>query len=106
MRTYIRIHIPKGGGLMFLQSKKSKGICYIYLYEYSNKENYCIKKHMVHSFGRVDKALKNMVHWRNNFNEFPGELISLGCDLKDLNDWIRTLKTGVTKTGKRFKSVI
>lgn len=41
-----------------------------------------------------------------NFNEFPKELIDLGCNKFDLEDWIRTLETGITKTGKRFKAII
>lgn len=88
---------------MFLKSVKSKGNVYIYLCAYSSLDQ---DKKILFSFGRIDKAIRSMRQWKNNFRELPEELSKMGCCREDLLDWIRTLETGVTKTGKKFKSII
>lgn len=91
---------------MFLEGKKSFGNYYINLRCYSVRENYSTRKETLYTFGRVDKALLNMYSWRNDFRKFPKELLVIGCQLEHLEDWIRTIETGVTKTGKQFKAAI
>lgn len=88
---------------MFISHIKSKGNLYVYLYEYTNTGN--SNKQSLYGFGRKEKALKNMRVWRKDFSLFPKELVEFGCTKKDLNEWIKTLETGVTKTGKRIKHI-
>ncbi|MCX8045517.1 MAG: hypothetical protein N3A70_01370 [Anoxybacillus gonensis] len=45
-----------------------------------------------------------MKRWKRRFTEFPQELLELGCSMKDLEQWIQTIETGVTKTGRIFKT--
>lgn len=89
---------------MFISYVTSKGNQYIYLYEYCNSESKT--KQSLYGFGRKEVAIKNMRKWKREFSLFPQELRDFGCTMKDLNDWIRTMETGVTKTGKKFKAII
>lgn len=59
-------------------------------------------KQTIYSFGNYEKALEKMYGWRNNPELFPQELKELGYDLSDLHDWILTLETKKTKTGRDF----
>ncbi|WP_017473866.1 hypothetical protein [Amphibacillus jilinensis] len=61
-----------------------------------------IKKIVLHTFGNYEKSLESMYGWLNNPETFPEKLIDLGYDLDDLQDWIMTLETKKTKTGKDF----
>ncbi|MCL9969574.1 hypothetical protein MX569_03090 [Anoxybacillus kestanbolensis] len=45
-----------------------------------------------------------MKRWKRRFTEFPNELLNLGCGMEDLEEWIRTIETGITKTGRIFKT--
>jgi hypothetical protein len=92
---------------MYLNTKRAKGKKYIYLYCYSKKEKNPKKREKkVYSFGRNDIALERFKRWRKDFSLFPEELKMLGCTQKDLIDWIVTVETGITKTGKQFKAAI
>lgn len=91
---------------MFISHVNSKGNQYIYLYTYCNQEEISSGKQSIYGFGRKEQAIKKMRSWRNDFSQFPKELIEFGCTREDLIDWIRTMETGVTKTGKKFKAII
>jgi len=94
---------------MYLKTKTAKGKKYIYLYCYSNEYKEISHKKKVkrlYSFGRNDIALEKLKNWRKDFSSFPEDLKGYGCTKKDLIDWIVTMETGITKTGKRFKAVI
>lgn len=90
---------------MFISRVKSKGRYYLYLYGYLNKDG-TPKIQTLYSFGNKEIAIQNMRTWFKNFDLFPKELIEFGCNKKDLEVWIRTLETGVTKTGKKTKKII
>lgn len=60
----------------------------------------------VYRFGRKEIAIRNMHNWKVHYEEFPEDLTALGCNKKDLEEWIRTLETGISKTGKQLKSII
>lgn len=87
---------------MYLERVKSKGNCYLYLKNYSVRQNYASNKVTVYRFGRIEQALESMYRWKRNFKEFPKDLIDIGCNKKDLEIWIQTLETGVHKSGKKF----
>ncbi|MBG9585553.1 hypothetical protein [Cytobacillus firmus] len=89
---------------MFISHVTSKGKKYIYLYEYCKSGEK--KKQSLYGFGRKEKAITDMRSWRRNFSLFPDKLVEFGCTKKDLVDWIRTMETGVTKTGKKFKAIV
>jgi hypothetical protein len=88
---------------MFLKNVKSKGKVYIYLCAYNNLDQ---DKKILFSFGRIDKAKKDLHNWKNDFSQFPLVLSELGCTRGDLIEWIKTIETGITKTGKNFKAII
>lgn len=90
---------------MFISRVKSKGNYYIYLYGYHNK-NGVPKIKTLYGFGNIERALSSMKAWKEDFNSFPKELIDLGCTKEDLREWLKILKTGVTKTGKKSKMII
>lgn len=93
---------------MHLKCKRAKGNKYIYLYSYDGyeRERKSPKSISVCSFGRNDKALKKLKEWKDDFNSFPRPLRELGCTKGDLLEWIITVETGVTKTGKRFNGAV
>lgn len=51
----------------------------------------------------MPKALERMYWLRDNPNNFPDVLKMQGFELEDLYEWILTLETGVTSTGRKFK---
>jgi hypothetical protein len=65
--------------------------------EYSTR-----KERRVYSFGEARRALLRMKRWKRRFTEFPQELLDLGCGMKDLEQWIQTLETGITPKGRKF----
>jgi hypothetical protein len=87
---------------MFLTQSKAKGKKYIYLCCYAPMDS----KKIVYRFGRLEVAIEKMRKWKTDFETFPEELKELECTKKDLIQWISTIETGVTKTGKKFKAVI
>lgn len=62
-----------------------------------------IKKQVIYNFGNIEKAIDKFYYWRNKPEAFPYKLIELGYNLNDLDDWIMTIETGITKTGKTLK---
>jgi hypothetical protein len=94
---------------LFLSTVKAKGNQYIYLCGYSRERkfgHYSKNVETLFRFGRKELAILNMRSWRKDFNSFPVELKNIGCGRADLEDWIKTLETGITKTGKKFKAII
>lgn len=90
---------------MYLSQVKSNGKQYIYLCSYVGTQEYSTRKEKrIYSFGETKKALIKMKRWKRKFNEFPNELLNLGCGMEDLEEWIRTIETGITKTGRIFKT--
>ncbi|MBU8905568.1 hypothetical protein [Desertibacillus haloalkaliphilus] len=88
----------------YLSQVKVKGRRYIYLTEYIGMSRFTTKTEInVFSFGNREKALEKMTWWRKYFQEFPQELIDRGYGKKDLDEWIRTLETGKSKTGRSNK---
>jgi hypothetical protein len=87
---------------LFLSKKTTKGHHYLYLQRYQVRDHYKNLKLTVFRFGRLESAKQQMYAWRENFNEFPKELIDLGCTKRDLEVWIVTIETGVHKTGRKL----
>ncbi|MDM5205355.1 hypothetical protein [Cytobacillus kochii] len=87
--------------LGYLSKKISKGHTYIYLRK-SYRVDKEIKHKYLYSFGSMPDALEKMYEMRDNPQGFPKELIELGFDLIDLYDWILTIETKVTSTGRSF----
>lgn len=85
----------------YLSKKKSNGKIYIYLRR-SYRENEQIKHEYIHGFGAMPDALENLYLLRENPENFPSELSKQNFDLADLNEWILTLETQVTSTGREF----
>ena len=86
---------------MFLTQFKAKGNQYIYLTTKTPHPEHRKNKRLF-SFGQTTSAIQKMQEWQQNFNLFPEELIILGCNKSDLDIWITTMITGVTKTGRKF----
>ncbi|MCU5096705.1 hypothetical protein [Bacillus wiedmannii] len=94
----------KVGFLKFVTSRKK---VYVYLakeiyIKKSNKRSVS-KTQILYRFGNFDVALEKMFRWRENpEKEFPEEILKLGYNLDDLDDWIMTLETGYSKTGRKL----
>ena len=86
----------------YLSRKKSNGNTYIYLRR-SYRERSKVKHEYIYSFGSMPKALEKMYWYRENPEKFPKELEERGYNLKDLYEWIMTMETKVTSTGREFK---
>lgn len=88
----------------YLSQVKAGGKQYIYLTEYCGHQEFTtkIEKH-IFSFGSPTIAISKMHRWQKDFSEFPSELLGKGYGLNDLESWIKTLQTGVTPNGRRFK---
>ncbi|MGG3805838.1 hypothetical protein [Metabacillus fastidiosus] len=91
---------------MFLSGLKVKNTYYIYLTAYNARDPYGSRKKTLYKFGRLDEAVLKMYYWRDNFSNFPYVLVELGCTEDDLREWINTLETGITKTGRKFSAVV
>jgi hypothetical protein len=94
---------------LYLSTVKAKGNQYIYLCGYSRERkgsHYSKNVETLFRFGRKEVAILKMYSWKENFSSFPVELKNIGCGRLDLEDWIKTLETGVTKTGKQFKAIV
>lgn len=86
----------------YLTKKHAKGKVYLYLRR-SYREKLKIQHEYIHSFGAMPKALEKMYWLRDNPESFPICLIKKGFDLTDLDNWILTVETNVTSTGREFK---
>lgn len=49
---------------------------------------------------RIDHRILKCLE--NPEKEFPEEILKLGYNLDDLDDWIMTLETGYSKTGRKL----
>lgn len=87
--------------LGYLIRKKSKGKTYIYL-RTSKREQGVIKHEYIYSFGKMPNALNHLYSIANNELPFPDELKRKGCEIKHILDWIMTLETQRTTTGREF----
>lgn len=86
----------------YLIRKKSKGNWYIYLRR-SNRIEGIVKHTYIYSFGKMPMALNKLYAILNNEQELPMELIEEGYTINHIIDWIITIETGVTKSGKPFE---
>ena len=86
----------------YICRKRAKERTYIYLRR-SYRENNKVKHEYVYSFGPMPDALEKMYWLRDNPEEFPEELKQRHFDLVDLYDWIMTMETKVTPTGRIFE---
>lgn len=91
----------------YLSQVKSKGRRYIYLSEYVGGRKYTNSTDMhVYGFGEKNKALEKMKVWEKEYPyKFPRELLERGYGRHDLKQWINTLETGQSKTGRSKKFV-
>lgn len=87
---------------MYLERVRSKGRTYLYAKKYKPGINDYSNSIIVYRFGRIDFALNKLYRWKNDFRYVPEELKKEGCTMKDIKTWIRTLETGVHKSGRRF----
>lgn len=85
----------------YLSKKKVSNKTYIYIRK-SFRENKKIKHEYIYSFGSMPGALEKMYWLRDHPELFPNELADRGFDFSDLYDWILTMETGVTSTGRDF----
>ena len=85
-------------GTGYLKFVKSKGHLYIYLHGRLQGEK--VKKHLF-KFGRSECALENLYCMREA-NRLPNELAKMGFTFDDLDQWILTIETRVTPTGKKI----
>ncbi|MCX4074743.1 hypothetical protein OQZ55_00235 [Bacillus subtilis] len=85
----------------FLARVKTNGTTYIYLRQAKRTPN-GIKNERIYSFGPAHKALETMLYFFNNPEEFPKPLTEAGYTLEDLDNWMWTLNTKTTPTGKPF----
>lgn len=93
-----------GWEMAWLSQYKAKDKVYVYLQEYTSSDETSKKCRNIFSFGRKDRSLQMLNGWLKDFpSAFPLELIELGFGKEDLMEWINTLETGVTKTGRSTK---
>jgi len=85
-----------------LTRKKARGSIYIYLRESFRKGEKVTNKN-IYSFGKMPEALESLYSFREDYSSFPSELLEEGYNLDDLDEWILTLETQVTGTGRDFK---
>lgn len=85
--------------MAYLSQVVAKGRRYIYLTEYIGGKHNKTDIH-VYGFGERSKALAAMQEWQRDFKRFPRELVAMGYGLRDLSEWIETLETGISKTGR------
>lgn len=84
-----------------LTRKKSRGHIYIYLRESFRVGKKTTNKN-IYSFGKMPGALEFLYTVRDNYDLFPKELLDKGYNYDDLDEWILTLETQVTGTGRDF----
>lgn len=87
--------------LGYLIRKKSKGNTYIYL-RTSNRNNGVIEHEYIYSFGKMPIALNHLYSIVNDEIPFPCKLKEKGYEIRHLLDWIMTLETQKTMTGRDF----
>lgn len=85
-----------------LHKKRGRGKFYIYLRE-SFRNGDKVENINIYSFGKMPGALEFLYSIREDYSLFPEELLKKGYNLDDLDEWIMTLETQVTGTGREFK---
>ncbi len=85
----------------YLIRKKRKGNTYIYLRK-SKRENGIVKHEYVYSFGKMPSALDHLYEIINDQSPFPHELKEEGYEIDNILEWIMTLETQKTKSGRDF----
>lgn len=90
--------------MAYLTQVKVKNKRYVYLTEYIGIRKYITKREKnIYSFGTMQNALLNMRIWQKVPDLFPHDLKEMGYGQKDLIEWVRTLETGKSKTGRSEK---
>lgn len=87
--------------LGYLIRKKSKGNTYIYL-RTSKRESGVVQHEYIYSFGKMPNALNHLYSILNDEISFPDELKRRGYEIKHVLDWVMTLETKKTTTGRDF----
>lgn len=90
---------PKPPG--YLTRRKARGHTYIYLKK-SKREGKKIKELNLYSFGKMPEAIERMYEIREKPEIFPDELKNLGFNLDHLDEWILTIETKTTSSGRPF----
>lgn len=85
-----------------LTRKKARGEIYIYLRESFRKGKKVTNKN-IYGFGKMPNALELLYSFREDYDLYPKELLEKGYNLDDLDEWILTLETQVTGTGRDFE---
>ncbi|NRG31727.1 hypothetical protein [Niallia circulans] len=85
----------------YLTKKTSKGKVYLYIRK-SYREGKRVKHQYIYGFGPIETAKEKLYKIFEEEIEFPKELKINGFNLDDVYDWILTLETGVTKSGRLF----
>lgn len=91
--------------MSYLSQVKAGGKQYIYLTEYCGNQAFSSKlERHIFGFGNSRVALFKMRWWLHHFDtEFPTDLKKLGYTRIDLEAWIKTIETGITKNGRKFR---
>ncbi|MED1303810.1 MULTISPECIES: hypothetical protein [Bacillus] len=101
--------MPKKKNSSFLKFVTSRGKLYVYLAKeiYIRKENgkNISKTKTLYGFGRYDIALERLYCWREDPETFPEELKGMNYNWFDINDWVLTLETGYSKTGRKLSAL-
>lgn len=79
--------------LAYLVSTKSQGKRYFYLAQYTGKRPYTKKKYIhIYNFGNENRAFERMSLWLMDNNFIPKELIELGIQISDIENWRERVK--------------
>ena len=88
--------------MAYLIRKKSKDNVYIYLRN-STRANGRVQHEYIFSFGKMPDALDFLYSVSNGDTPFPLKLHEKGYEMKDVMEWIMTLETKRTATGRNFE---
>lgn len=82
--------------LAYLTSTKSQGKRYFYLAQYTGKRPYTKNKHIhIYNFGNENIALERMTLWLMDNKFIPKELIELGIQISDIENWLERVKNTI-----------
>jgi hypothetical protein len=85
----------------YLSKKLSNGRNYLYIRQ-SYRLDGKVKHKYLYSFGAMPSALDKMYDILNNPETFPDKLKENGFNLNDLQEWVFTVETRTTSTGRKF----
>jgi hypothetical protein len=79
----------------FLVKVRAKNKEYFYLRKAERlKEDKSIKRDKnIYSFGSQEKAMENLLMWKNDITNLPGKLKDLGYELEDVLSWIEQIES-------------